>query len=214
MAAQLSKLNLKDRLTVFYVGSVVEWLNAPDADPSFKDIDLRLEVTERDNVEEEDGNVITYWRGPQNRAGYNLVRIADERIYAIASPKFLAENPEILNIDDLSNTTLLHLDEPYRLRPTWRDWFAHQNIEFEDDGGGLRFNDYALVLQACIAGEGIAMGWNHVTSNLIEKGLLKRINAEYYDIGYGFFACWSSAVKLTDDAATVLEWLGQQGSSI
>ncbi len=173
-------------------------------------IDLRLQVTERDGDDDEDSSVITYWRGPESRAGYNLVKLASERIFAIASPNFLQENPTINSINSLVEARLLHLDEPYRLRPAWKDWFAHQELDFDDDGSGLRFNDYALVLQACLAGEGVAMGWEHVTSSLIKNGFLRRIGTEFYDIDYGFYACWPATVALNSDAVKVLEWLELQ----
>ena len=35
--------------------------------------------------------------------------------------------------------------------------------------GGLILNDYALVLQAAIAGEGIAFGWQNITDRLVEQ---------------------------------------------
>ena len=38
----------------------------------------------------------------------------------------------------------------------------------------FRFNDYSVVLQAAIEGQGVAMGWRHLVDPLIEQGLLVR----------------------------------------
>ena len=35
-------------------------------------------------------------------------------------------------------------------------------------------NDYVLVIQAVLEGEGIALGWNHLIDRLIASGLLVR----------------------------------------
>jgi DNA-binding transcriptional LysR family regulator len=37
----------------------------------------------------------------------------------------------------------------------------------------LVLNDYQLVLQACVAGEGVALGWSFTTRALIEAGFLE-----------------------------------------
>ncbi len=173
-------------------------------------IDLRIQTTDRDTDLEEDGTSLIVWRGPGERAGYYSTRLMGERIYPVASPAFLKASKKINSIQDIAQATLLHLDEPYRLRPDWEDWFAHQTTEYEDKGHGLRFNDYALVIQACIAGEGIAMGWEHIVSPMVSKGLLTCVSPAAYDIGYGFHVCWSISSKLSPDAEMVLNWLNQQ----
>lgn len=53
---------------------------------------------------------------------------------------------------------LITLEEPHRYRPEWKDFFAAFGERYTDDGTGLRLNDYALVLQAALAGEGVVFG--------------------------------------------------------
>ncbi|MGI9353476.1 MAG: LysR substrate-binding domain-containing protein, partial [Rhizobiaceae bacterium] len=89
----------------------------------------------------------------------------------------------------------------------WPACFAQPGLEYRTTGGDLRFNDYALVLQACFAGEGIAMGWHHVVERFIERGNLVQVMPDVYDIGYGFFISWPESGTLTDDASRVVDWI-------
>ena len=173
-------------------------------------IDLRVQISDRDVDVEEDGTSLLVWRGPGERAGYHSTRLMGERIHAVASPAFLKTMKKVNTLEEIAASTLLHLDEPYRLRPDWEDWFSHNKCEYEDKGQGLRFNDYALVVQACLAGEGIAMGWEHIVSPMISKGLLEYVSKAAYDVGYEFHICWPMSSKLSPDAEVVLNWLNQQ----
>ncbi|MNH39146.1 DNA-binding transcriptional activator GcvA [compost metagenome] len=40
--------------------------------------------------------------------------------------------------------------------------------------GQLRFDNYTLLIQAAIAGQGVAIGWGHLVDGLVEQGLLCR----------------------------------------
>jgi len=76
-----------------------------------------------------------------------------------------------------------------------------------DDGKGLRLNDYALVIQAAMAGEGIALGWRHIVEPLIEQNLLARIGKWSLQTGSGFYLIWSNRTQLSDQAIAVRKWM-------
>jgi len=102
---------------------------------------------------------------------------------------------------------LIHLEEPIRERPTWDQWFAHHGIMGRDITAGLRLNDYALVLQAAISGEGFAFGWQHIVSNLIETDLLAARPEWAWTTGRGVYLVWSKTTPLMDQADRVRSWI-------
>ncbi len=171
------------------------------------DIDLRLQTTDRDIAVETDGASLLVWRGTGDLPGHESHLLQAELIYPVASPAFVENAGRIATIEELGQSTLLHLDEPYRLRPTWTDWFAQQDYDYKETGAGLRFNDNALVMQACFAGEGVAMGWHHLVGRFVDRGSLLRLTDKAYDVGYGFYISWPDSVPLSDDAAAVVDWL-------
>ena len=174
------------------------------------DIDLRLQTTDRDIAVETDGASMLVWRGLGELHAHESKLLQSELIYPVASPGFIENAGKAETIEHLAQSTLLHLDEPYRLRPTWTDWFAHNRFEYTETGAGLRFNDNALVMQACFAGEGIAMGWHHLVGRFVDRGSLVRLTEAAYDVGYGFYVSWPNSVPLSEDAATVIDWLLRQ----
>jgi DNA-binding transcriptional LysR family regulator len=172
-----------------------------------RSIDLRLQTTDKELDLAQEGVSLGVRRGDGNWRGYSAELIAEEVLAPIASPQFVAAHGEITSVEDLAARRLIHLEEPYRPRPTWTDWFAAMDFAFRDTGLGLRLNDYALVIQAAMAGEGIAMGWEHVTSRLIEQGLLVRAGPWQWRTSEGFYLIWSRETQLSPQAEIVREWI-------
>ncbi len=146
-------------------------------------------------------------RGEGTWRGYEAALIAPEVLSAVASPGFLAEQGRVKDLADLRRTALIHLEEPYRPRPSWHDWSKALGQDYRDEGGGLRLNDYALVLQAAMAGEGIAMGYGHVAEPLIAKRLLASAGPWRHRTGMGYYLVWSERIKLSPAASHVRDWI-------
>lgn len=109
---------------------------------------------------------------------------ADE-IFPICSPAYFAAHPKLHNSEDLLNHQLLHLDAEHWRNLSWKAidwhvWFASKNIETTVKLKGLRLNSYPLLLQAVLNGNGVALGWQHLVSDLLKTGeLLKPIDVSY-----------------------------------
>lgn len=170
-------------------------------------IDLRLQVVDKDSDLEHENVSLGIRRGRGSWPGYHSVAIAREELLAVASPTYLAKQAKPLNPSDLFAHQFVHLEEPFRPRPKWRDWFHSFGLEYEDSGEGLRLNDYALVLQAAMAGEGIAMGWQHVVDSLLESRLLVAAVADSWITGEEFHLIWSDKTTLSDSAQQVRDWI-------
>ena len=80
-------------------------------------------------------------------------------------------------------------------------------MKYQDVGQGLRLNDYALVLQAVMASQGVSLGWEQVTRHLIDVGLLAQVGPWAWDSGKGFYLVWSQNSDLSDDAKAVRDWI-------
>ena len=134
-------------------------------------------------------------------------KIADERILPVASPAVMRSAQPLNTITDLLSQRLIHLEEPVRIRPTWRQWFEHHGIGDAKIPEGMRLNDYALVLQAAQTGEGFAFGWEHIVRDLIDRKLLAAREAWAWQTGRGIFLVWSKTRPLTTNARKVRDWI-------
>jgi len=171
------------------------------------DVDLRLQTSDREPDIDAEGISLAIRRGDGKWPGVHSALIAPEVIYPIASPQVMAAAVNLKSVPSLLHERLIHLEEPVRERPTWGQWFAHFGVAERTPKAGLRLNDYALVLQAAMAGEGIAFGWKHVTKGLIEKGLLAARQDWSWETGKGFYLVWSKTTPLIPQAERVRDWM-------
>ena len=176
-----------------------------DAVPS---VELRLQTSERD-IDLIIENVPLGLRAgqPSDWPQYDAALLVEEEIFAVASPAYIAAQKPANNIAALLTQRLIHLEEPFRQAPTWTDWLAHGDILSRPDSRGLRINDYALVLQATLEGQGVALGWRHLTERLLRVGLLERVTDRTMKTGRGFYVVWAKGRPLSQQATIARDWL-------
>lgn len=169
------------------------------------EIDLRLQTTDKDVDLNVEGISLGIRRGDGSWNEYDSELFAPERITPVCSPGFLRTN-RIRGLKGLMEAPLIHLAEPYRPRPTWSDWFKAQGLTFSASSG-LTLNDYSLVLQAAIEGEGVALGWSHLTYDPLERGVLVCPVEATLVTGLGFYVVWPRKFPLSEHATIVRNWL-------
>lgn len=139
--------------------------------------------------------------------GVTTVPLFEIELFPICSPGFLERNPAIRTPHDLLKTSLLHIDEPNSQDADWAVWFAALGIVTPPFTGGLRFNNYPLVIQAAIDGQGIALGWGHIIEDLLQSGALVRpINASRR-LKPAFYLATSLVAPLRPPVQIFYDWL-------
>ena len=170
-------------------------------------IDLRFQVSDRMQDLAEESSSLGVRLGVGRWPGYDCARLLGEAVFPVASPAVAGALHRPDSPAALAAKRLIHMDEPFLPSLTWSDWFAAMGEEYHDDGSGLRLNHYVLVLQAAMAGEGIAMGWSHLVDGLIEQGLLARVGSRLWRTDRGFFLVWSNRTRLAPHAEAVRDWI-------
>ena len=171
------------------------------------EIDLRFQVSDKLLDLAEESSSLGVRLGTGNWHGYDSEPIIEEEVFPVASPAYGAALARAGELDALAGERLIHMEEPFLPSLTWSDWFAAMHTRYHDDGSGLRLNHYVLVLQAAMAGEGIAMGWGHLVDPLIEQGLLVRIGCRRWRTERSFQLIWSSRTPLSPQAEAVRDWI-------
>ena len=93
-----------------------------------------------------------------------------EKAIPVCSPNLLEQHP-IRNAEDMSSLPLLHLTS----RPNaWKDWFALNNIVLPQNHGML-FEQFSIVIQAAVAGIGMALLPIFLIQNELDRGELMMI---------------------------------------
>lgn len=136
-------------------------------------IELRCVTTDRDLDLRREGIDLAITLGTLGPDAYQHWHFADEEVFPVCSAKFLKKNA-VHDVRSLAKVPLLTLEQRYRPRVDWRQWFSGFGASMKKDQQTLHFNDYSIVLQAAIEGQGVALGWRHIVEPLIQQGLLVR----------------------------------------
>ncbi|TYC69107.1 LysR family transcriptional regulator [Stappia sp. BW2] len=101
-----------------------------------------------------------------------LLFTASDEIFPVCAPALLKDLPLPLTPQEVSRFPLLS----HRVVPQdwfdWPDWYQAIGVPRPTLYKTIYFDSYPLVLQAAVAGQGVALGWARTVGGLIEEGKL------------------------------------------
>ncbi|MDE2136965.1 MAG: LysR family transcriptional regulator [Gammaproteobacteria bacterium] len=151
------------------------------------DVELRLITTQSDNAAEDPGFDLAILFGGGDWPGYRAERLFQEKVYPVCSPAYLGDRP-LPTPAEISRMRLLHLRSPSAQRWfTWNDWFAAMQRPPIARPHGLLFNNYQLLLQAALQGQGVGLGWTPLIDAMVESGSLVRLSPTPLTSERGYF---------------------------
>ncbi|WP_340160681.1 LysR substrate-binding domain-containing protein [uncultured Hoeflea sp.] len=179
------------------------------------DIDLRIQTADRD-LDIRNENIELGVRGgrPEDWPDYDSALIAAEIIEAVASAAYLDKHGMPETVSELAQHKLIHLEEPFRRACDWQQWFRSAGVDAGKAHRGLAINDYVLVIQAVMEGQGVALSWQHLTQRLVASGLLRKITTHRLETGAAFHVIWPKGRPLSAQTELVLNWLTKQGRAV
>lgn len=150
------------------------WLlpRLPDFRQRHPDIEVRIVTSqERHLLLAADIDVAILFSSPA--AHPKALRLFGEQVMPVCSPAFLQQHGPVRSHKGLASLPMLKLrvdDSQYWFQ--WADYFAARNSQVEPGEPVLTFDNYTLLIQAAIAGQGLALGWKHLVDEMLSNGLL------------------------------------------
>ncbi|MBZ7920643.1 LysR family transcriptional regulator [Ensifer adhaerens] len=176
------------------------------------EIDLRIQTAVRDlDLEEEPIPLGIRGGDPSHWPRYHAALLAEEVVNAVATPAYIEEHALPKTAADLQRHNLIHLEEPVRRACDWTEWFASAGLTYPKQARRLTINDYVLVIQAVLAGEGVALGWEHLINPQIRSGALVPVAGHVLKTGLAFYVVWPRSRELNAQAKRVRDWLLEEG---
>jgi LysR family glycine cleavage system transcriptional activator len=114
---------------------------------------------------------IRYGAGPY--LGLEVIPLMGESVLPVMSPELAAANP-IESPMDLGRHVLLHDGSPVADEscPDWAMWLAARGVRGFDANRGPRFNQSSLVIEAAVAGRGVALAKRALAQDDLDAGRL------------------------------------------
>lgn len=132
------------------------------------DIDVRIKAVDQpENSLTEDVDLAIYY-GRGRWKGIHAEQLHTEYLIPVCSPLLLAGGKPLNKIEDLANHTLLHDTS----RRDWKRWFKHVDARGGNVNHGPIFSHSAMVLQAAIHGQGVALAHSVLAKPDIDSGRL------------------------------------------
>ena len=155
--------------------------------------EIRLRIFERSRGLDAGDWDLAIVPGTGDWDGWESTMLFREKVRPFASPSLAAELG--LTADstpaELATQNLLHIDDAGRPNMTWSEWFAEaSDDEITPATPRLLYNAYPTVIQEALAGNGIALGWQHLLSDLDERGLLVPVGPTVQRRYGGHHVCW------------------------
>lgn len=150
------------------------------------------------------------------REGYRSYPLCQDVIYSVCSPEYLKRHPEISTIEGVRDSALLNLSPYGRSQVAehvdWGVWLAFQSIDIDDRPASspqiFNANDYNLLISMVLTHQGIALGWNHLVTRLLEQGLLVRPIKQEVQLrnSWHYLSCRESSEN-EDEVRRFREWI-------
>lgn len=164
------------------------------------DVELRLITTQSDDVTDDPDFDLAILFGAGDWPGYLAQRLFQEEIYPVCSPAYLGDRP-LPTLEEISQMRLLHLRGPTARRWfSWDDWFSAMRLKPASRAHDLMFNNYQLVLQAALQGQGVGLGWAPLIDAMVESNALVRLSPTPLMSERGYFVVQSEASPVSDYA--------------
>lgn len=176
----------------------------------YPEVDVSLITSERDmtSLPAEIDVAISFGDGRFKNGQVHL--LFNEEVFPVCSPylfKLHAGSPD----EWLARLPLLHLRPEIRSR--WFDWnslFRALGIADTPGHGSLRFDNYTLLIQAAIAGQGVAIGWRHLVDELLAQGLLCRLDGRSATSEFGYYVVLPERKRRARLVHYFVEWLREE----
>lgn len=176
-------------------------------------IELRVITTDRDLDLSRERIDLAVTLGSSGFEAYQHWKFVDEEVFPVCSPGFLQQHPALRDVKALARLPLLHLEERYKPRIGWAEWLRHFGVPLRREAAMFRFNDYSIVLQAALEGQGVALGWKHIVEPLLAQGQLVRPLQEAVTTDQPLHVVAPRDTELRSDVAHLRNWLMEEAKT-
>lgn len=136
-------------------------------------------------------------------------RLFDDEIFPVYSPRLLKGRRPLKTPSDLRGYPLIHTEWTPETGhwPGWFDWLRAAGVTGVNVSKGLRFSDGALVIQAALSGQGVALGSKALALDHLAAGRLIRPFELSLATDFGYYIVCSKKRTEEPDLTAFRQWV-------
>ncbi len=133
-------------------------------------VEFKIISSDLEDFDPRDGIDLSIRFGRGVWPGFVSERLFDEVVVPICSPGYRDRNGGFRWPDDFKDATLLQFEPVTTTEINWTSWLQAAGMGFVPSSSNrvLTFTNYPVLLEAAIAGEGLALGWRSIIDPLLE----------------------------------------------
>lgn len=143
--------------------------------------------------------------------GLTSSKVLGEEVYPVCAPVFLEDRDPNLDPLDIQSSRLLLLADSFQRWYDWKAWLAAAGVPTTRKLQTIEFDSYATVINAALAGQGIALCWAGLLEDFLETGALVRVSDVQLVSDRGYFVYYDEALTENSAAARVAAWFSELG---
>jgi LysR family transcriptional regulator, glycine cleavage system transcriptional activator len=140
-------------------------------------------------------------------AGAESAHLLDNHVFPVCAPAYMARRRPLQSVTDLLEETLLHLVEYDRNWVSWEAWLEAMGVTAPPRGSSLEFDNYLVLTQAVLDGQGIALGGGRLAEDFLARGVLIRPIEATLRSEQSFYLLIPSDQPLTPQAKAFRDWI-------
>ncbi len=174
------------------------------------DCDLQILTVDFDVLGRLGANEVDLVLGYDQTAGApeDRVELFAQAIMPVCSPDFAGTHAEILArpVEEWGALPFLRLARSSSWA-TWHEWFDFSGYPLPRPRY-VGIEDYVYLIEAAVAGEGLALGWRHLVDRYLDDGSLVAVTDGYIEFDRSCFARLTERGRQRPDARRCLAALG------
>ena len=126
--------------------------------------------------------------------GENLYYLFPDIVQPVCSPHYFERRGPFPDPESLGHADLLDLHRKHWTSDaigwhpvTWEDWFRARGFDVPHLSPVMVSNNYPLLVNAAVEGEGIVLGWHHLIRSLVSDGTLRTLFDAPFRVERGYY---------------------------
>ena len=152
--------------------------------------------------------------GPGPYPGLEAARLMGESVLPVMSPELAAANP-LVTPADLARHVLLHDGSPVADEscPDWVMWLAARGVRGFDASRGPRFNQSSMVIEAAVAGRGVALAKRALAQDDLDAGRLVAPMLINTSVDHAYFVVHPKAKGRLPQVKAFVSWIKAEAAA-